>query len=807
MKISVNWLKDFIDFGQSTEELASMLTMSGLEVEGVETYQQLDGGLEGLVIGEVLTAQKHPNADRLSVTTVDIGEATPSPIVCGAPNVAVGQKVVVATVGSTLYPSGGEPFVINKAKIRGEVSMGMICAEDEIGIGESHEGIMVLETELPNGTPAAQYFDIYEDKILEIGLTPNRADAASHLGVARDIKALLRSELTRPSVESFTIGQKQLPIQVRVENAEACPRYSGLTISGLTVKESPSWLQERLLAIGLAPINNIVDATNYVLHELGQPLHAFDADQISGGTVVVKTLAAGSTFTTLDEKERKLQAEDLMICDAEQGMCIAGVFGGAQSGVKEHTHNIFLESAYFSPAYIRRTAQHHSLKTDASFRYERGTDPNITVYALKRAALLIQELAGGEISSEVIDVYPQPIQNFKVQVVYQHVDRLIGKHLEPDEIHTILQYLDIEVHEATEKGFTAVIPPYRVDVQREADVIEEILRIYGYDEVETDPYLNADFLSTFPEMDADKLRIRISEMLSGTGFYEIITNSLTRPAYAEALGQEGQSVEILNKLSEELGVMRQSLLFSGLEVIAHNVSHRQKDLKFYEFGSVYQSGPAGYQEYKELVLFTTGMQRVESWRGNSQKTSFHDLSSIIWKIFNRFDITDPEQKPAKDPSLSYGLDYFYEGTLVARAGLVDTKHAAMAGVKQAVFFARIHWPVLLAKVSSTSTKERLVYQEISRFPAVRRDLSLVLDKQVSFSEVKAVAQQYSNHLVKDISVFDIYEGERIGQGQKAYALSFVLQDAQKTLTDKVIDKTMSRLMKMFEKELNAIIRK
>ncbi len=807
MKISVSWLKDYISFDQSTEEIGDMLTMSGLEVEGIETYEQVPGGLKGLVIGEVLTVSKHPNADRLSVTTVDIGEAEPSPIVCGAPNVAAGQKVVVATVGTMLYPEGGDAFEIKKAKIRGEVSQGMICAEDEVGMGTTHDGIMVLDTDLPNGTPAARYFDLYEDQVLEIGLTPNRADAASHIGVARDLKALLHKDLNWPSVDEFSIDNHDLPIEVRVENIEACPRYSGLTISGATVKESPAWLQERLRAIGLSPINNIVDITNYVLHEVGQPLHAFDADEISGNTVVVKTLEAGSTFTTLDEKDRELQADDLMICNAEEGMCIAGVFGGTRSGVKESTRSIFLESAYFSPEYIRRTAQYHGLKTDASFRFERGTDPNSTIYALKRAALLILELAGGKVSSEIVDVYPEPIVDFTVKIAYKNVDRLIGKHIEPQEIQTILQDLDITVQDADDHGFTAIVPPYRVDVQREADVIEEILRIYGYDEVETDDYLSADFLASFPEMDADKLRGRISDMLAGNGFYEIITNSLTRPAYAEALHQGGHSVNIVNKLSEDLGVMRQSLLFSGLEVVAHNVSYRQKNLKFFEFGTVYQQHGTEYREKNELAIFMTGLQQSESWRGKSQEVTFHDLSSIIWKIFNRFNIGDSDQKTLESPIFSYGLEYRHDGNSIAQIGLLDPKLTVLAEVKQVVFFASIDWPALLAKVSQKSAKERLTYQEISRFPAVRRDLSLVLDKQTNFSQVEAVAKKYSNYLVKDINVFDIYEGESVGADKKAYALSFVLQDFEKTLTDKLIDKTMSKLMKMFEKELGAVIRK
>lgn len=784
-----------------------MLTMSGLEVEGIEAYEQLPGGLKGLVIGEVLTAEPHPNADKLKKTTVDIGNGAIKPIVCGAPNVEAGQKVIVATIGATLYPTEGEPFEIKKAKIRGEASEGMICAEDEIGLGASHAGIMVLDTDLPNGTPAAQYFNVYVDQVLEIGLTPNRADAASHVGVARDLRALLHKDLQWPSVDGFAIDNQKLPIQIEVENTEACPRYSGVTISDVRVKESPEWLQQKLLAIGLTPINNVVDITNFVLHEVGQPLHAFDADAILGGKVIVKTLPKGSVFTTLDEKERKLQAEDLMICNAEEGMCIAGVFGGSKSGVKASTKNIFLESAYFSPEYIRRTAQHHSLKTDASFRYERGTDPNITIYALKRTAILIKALTGGSISSDIIDIYPRPVENFKVNVTYKNIDRLIGKKLEHEEIKTILHYLDISVEDEHEQGFTAIVPPYRVDVQREADVIEEILRIHGYDNVETSAYLSADFLSSFPEMDSDKLQSRISEMMVGNGFYEMITNSLTKPAYARAIGKEASSVVILNKLSEDLGVMRQTLIFSGLEVIAYNVSHRKKNLKFFEFGKTYEKSETKYLERKQLAIFMCGQQQTESWRGAGTEVSFHDLSSTIRKIFNRFDIVDPKQKVLEDAKFSYALDYQFNGKSIAQAGLLHPKLAALAGVKQPVFFASLDWPALLENVRKLSAKERLIYREISKFPEVRRDLSLVLDKQLSFSQVEFVAKKYSDTLVKDINVFDIYEGESIGTNKKAYALSFVLQDTEKTLTDKVIDKTMNKLMNFFEKELGAVIRK
>lgn len=807
MKISINWLKDFIDISASTEEIADKLTLSGLEVEGIESFDSIEGGLEGLIIGEVLSVQQHPNADRLKLTQVDVGAGEPLSIVCGASNVAEGQKVVVATVGTTLYPVGGDSFVIKKSKIRGEASFGMICAEDEIGLGTQHDGIMVLDTQLSNGTPATEFFGIVSDQVLEIGLTPNRADAASHLGVARDLKALYHQSLQIPSVENFAVDNHTLPIEVVVENAKACPRYSGITISGVSVQESPDWLQARLRAIGLSPINNVVDITNFVLHGLGQPLHAFDADAIIGGKVVIKTLPEGSLFTTLDEKERKLQANDLMICNEEEGMCIAGVFGGSKSGVKTATKNIFLESAYFSPEYIRRTAQHHGLKTDASFRYERGTDPNITVYALKVAAMLIREIAGGNISSEVVDIYPELIPSFLVSIKYTNVNRLIGKQIAQEEIRTILQNLDIEVVETSAEGMTVSVPPYRVDVQREADIIEEILRVYGYDQIETADYLSADFIAGFPEIDNDKLQLRLSEMLVGEGFYEIITNSLTKPDYARALGTEQDLVPMYNPLSEELSVMRQNLLFSGLEVIAHNSNRQQKNLKFFEFGTTYTKTKDKYLEAKELVIFMTGNVQAESWMASTEPVSFHHLSSIIRKIFNRFDVTDFVQTPLDNPLFSYGLQLDHQEKTVARFGKVDTKIAALADVKQPVFYAVVQWPALLEKLRSISTKGRLLFQEISKFPEVRRDLSLVLDKEVEFSAVERVTETYGNNLIKRINVFDIYEGERIGEGKKAYALSFILQDQHKTLTDKVIDKTMNRLMQRFEKELHAVIRK
>ena len=788
MKISLNWLRGFIDLPDSAETIADKLTLSGLEVEGIEHYDQVTGGLAGLVIGEVRSVRPHPNADRLQLTTVDVGENESLPIVCGASNVATGQRVVVATVGTTLYPTKGEPFIIKKAKIRGEESRGMICAEDEIGLGTSHNGIMVLTTDVPNGTPAANHFRPVSDTVLEIGLTPNRADAASHLGVARDLKALYQKPLVLPSVDKFNVDNQNLPIRVTVKNPEACPRYSGVTLSGVQVQESPDWVQLRLKAIGLSPINNIVDATNYVMHELGQPLHAFDADAIVGDEVIVRTLPAGSEFTTLDGKKRKLQASDLMICNAEGGMCIAGVFGGIESGVKNGTKNIFLESAYFSPEYVRRTAQHHSLKTDASFRYERGTDPNITVFALKRAILLIQEVAGGRVSSEIVDKYSAPIAPFRVAVQYAHVDRLIGKVIDRPEIKTILTELDIMVTEENDEGIVVEVPPYRVDVQREADVIEEVLRIHGYDQVSTAAHLKADYLASFPELDAATLRANISEMLVGSSFYEIVTNSLTKSAYAQALQQADSSVTVVNSLSEDLSVMRPSLLFSGLEVIAHNVNRQQKNLKLFEFGNTYQKHEDKYVETNELAIFMTGRMQSESWMTTDEPVSFHHLSSLIRKIFNRFDIDAPGQNMAKLSASDYGLQYVFRNKVLATVGQLNDSVTSLAGVQQPVFYANVYWPNLVANVRSASQKGRLVYQPISKFPEVRRDLSLVLDEQVLFSRVEEIVKQASNQLVRQVNVFDIYQGEQLAKGKKAYALSFTLQDQEKTLTDTLIEK-------------------
>ena len=803
MKISINRLKDFISFQESPEEIAALLTASGLEVEGIEKFESLPGGLEGVVIGEVVSCQPHPNADKLSLTTVDVGNEM-VPIVCGAPNVAAGQKVAVALVGATLYPFNGEPFTIKKAKIRGEASQGMICAEDELGLGEGHDGIMVLDTSLANGTPASEYFDIVVDQVLEIGLTPNRSDAASHLGVARDLRALVGKEIHLPDVDAFQVDHANRAVTVEVENSSDCPRYAGVTISGIKVGPSPDWLQNYLKALGLEPINNIVDITNFILHDLGQPLHAFDADKIAREHLIIKKLPKGTSFTTLDGKERKLSGEELMICDAEGGLCIAGVFGGKDSGVTDSTTSIFLESAYFSPNIIRKGSQFHGLKTDASFRFERGTDPNMPVYALKRAALLIKEIAGGQISSDVVDLYPNPVADFEVEVSYKNINRLIGQTLPKEQIESILNSLEIGVKEQTENGFKAIVKPYRTDVTREPDIIEEILRIYGFDNIPLSEDYHADYLADHPERDLNKLQYRVSEMLAAKGFHEIITNSLTEPGYSEKSGylDTAQNVEILNKLSEDLGVMRQSLLFTGLEVLAHNINRRQKDLRFFEFGNTYFKTEEGYREEKRLSLFVTGNDAAESWLAPSKGVAFPDIYGVVEGLLDKLNLGHPKVDIVHEAPFDYALRLSLGNKVIGMVGLLASSITVLAEVKQEVLFAELNWE-LLTKYTSGVKK----YVPISKFPEVRRDLSLVIDKGVMFDDIRGIALKAGGKLLQRIQVFDVYQGDKIDAGKKAYALSFYLQDTAKTLTDKVIDKTMERLMQSFENEVGALIRK
>jgi phenylalanyl-tRNA synthetase beta chain len=803
MKISINRLKDFVPFEKSPEEIAALLTASGLEVEGISKFESIRGSLEGVVIGEVLSCVPHPNADKLSLTTVDVGEEV-VPIVCGAPNVAQGQKVAIALVNSTLYPKDSASFTIKKAKIRGEISQGMICAEDELGLGIGHDGIMVLDTQLPNGTPASRFFNIVKDDVLEIGLTPNRSDAASHLGVARDLKALLKQEIILPPIDGFEVDNTERPVQVEVENPADCPRYSGLTITGIKVGPSPEWLQNYLKALGLEPINNIVDITNFILHDLGQPLHAFDLDKVTDGRLMVKKLPKDTRFMTLDGKERKLSGEELMICDPTGGLCIAGIFGGSASGVSEGTTSIFLESAYFSPDIIRRGGQFHGLKTDASFRFERGTDPNMPVYALKRAAMLIKEVAGGKISSEVVDLYPRPVADFEVEVSYKHIDRLIGTGIPREEVKEILESLEIRVRDETELGFKAVVKPYRTDVTREADIIEEILRIYGFENIPMTEDYHADFLAAHPEKDTNKLQYRISEILSAKGLYEILTNSLTAPGYVDVSGylNVSENVEILNKLSEDLGVMRQTLLFTGLEVLAHNINRRQRNLKFFEFGSTYFKQEEGYREEKHLSLFLTGNKTEESWLAPSKPVAFPDLFSIVEDLMEKLNLGQPTVEIVHEAPFDYGLKISLGKKELGKVGMLSARITQSAEIKQEVLYAELNWDLMCAH--ATGVKK---YEAISKFPEVRRDLSLVIDRQVTFADIQEIALKAGGKLLQRIQVFDVYQGDKIDAGKKAYALSFYLQDIEKTLTDKVIDKTMDRLMQSFENEVGALIRK
>jgi len=805
MKISYNWLKRFIDIQNlEVEEIGKKLTSSGLEVEHIEAYESVKGSLQGIVIAEVKTCVPHPNADKLRLTTVDIGNEI-VPIVCGAANVAAGQKVVVATVGAELYPVGGEAFKIKKAKIRGEESQGMICAEDEIGLGTSHDGIMVLDTDLPNGTPAADFFKISKDFVFEIGLTPNRIDAASHYGTARDLSAVLELDLKKPDVSAFKPDSQSRQISVQVENSTACPRYTGLTISNLTVKESPEWLKNFLKAIGLNPINNIVDITNFVLHGLGQPLHAFDADKIAGNKIIVKNLAEGTPFTTLDGVARKLKANDLMICDGNQTpLCIGGVFGGKESGISADTTSIFLESAYFSPISVRKTGQQHALKTDSSFRFERGTDPNMPVFALKYAALLIKEVAGGEVSSDITDIYPEAIPNFEFEVKWEYLMRLMGQEIPKETVLKILEKLEIGVSKNTENSFWAAVPPYRVDAQQTADIAEEVLRIYGYDNIRLDEHLSSSFLAHFPKIDDNKIRYQVGELLVGNGFCEILTNSLTKATYWENSGQfdNSQNVDILNKLSNDLGVMRQSLIFSGLEVVSTNINRKQSDLRLFEFGKTYHKIGNSYQENDYLVLFLTGNKNAETWQNKSQKVSFYELNQFIQKVFTKLGIGEVQTQEASAEVLQYGLSWNYKKEEIAWGGLLKKSVLKELDIKQDVFYAQIRWDWVLKNIDKS-----LKYAEIAKFPAVRRDLSLVLDKNVSFEQIRKMAFQAERNLLEQINVFDVYEGNNLGEGKKAYSVSFILQDYTQTLTDKIIDKTMSKLMNVFETELGAIIRK
>ncbi|MGZ4035321.1 MAG: phenylalanine--tRNA ligase subunit beta [Bacteroidia bacterium] len=821
MKISYNWLKEYIKTDLPVEEIGKLLTDCGLETESIEKFETVKGGLGGIVVGEVKTKEKHPDADRLNLTTVDIGTGTLLNIVCGAANVEAGQKVVIATIGAMLYPTTGEPFEIKKSKIRGAVSEGMICAEDEIGLGTSHAGIMVLDASAKIGTPANEYFKIENDFVFEIGLTPNRADAASHVGVARDLVAVLNcieamkadketadfKSLILPDVNVFKTDNTTSKITVTVEDPIACPRYSGLSINNIKVGDSPDWLKNRLKAIGIRSINNIVDATNYVLHELGQPLHAFDADKIKGDKIIVKKLADKAKFKTLDGIERELSSEDLMICDANGGLCIAGVFGGIESGVTEQTENIFLESAYFNSTSIRKSSKHHSLKTDASFRYERGADPNITVYALKRAALLIKEIAGGEISSEIIDIYPKKIENFKVPFSFVTCDQLIGKHINLEIIKNIITSLGMEIEHEGHDALLLSVPPFKVDVQREQDVVEEVLRIYGYNNIEIPTVLNSS-LSFAEKPDKEKIQNVVSELLTNNGFSEMMCLSLTKGEYATKLKSlsEERSVKMMNPLSSDLNVLRQTLLFSGLETIAYNQNRKNADLKFYEFGKTYiavkSAEATKYVESKHLSVFITGRKQEESWNEKNDSVNLYTLKGFVNAIFERLGIKDVKLSEYTGDLFSQGANYSFNKKTLAEFGAVSRSVLKSMDIKQEVFYADFNWEQIIEAVKKTN----VMYSEVPKFPEVRRDLALLIDKTIQFEQLEQLAYQSEKNMLKNVNLFDVYEGDKLPEGKKSYALSFILQDESATLTDKQIEKIMEKLMKTYKEKAGAEIR-
>ncbi len=806
MKISYNWLKTLINIDLTPQQIDEYLTSSGLEVEGIEAFETVKGGLKGIVVGEVIEKEKHPDADKLSITKVNIGEAELLHIVCGASNVAAGQKVLVATIGAKLYPTTGEPFEIKKSKIRGAVSEGMICAEDEIGLGTSHDGIMVLPSDAIPGTPAADYLKLETDSVFEIGLTPNRADAASHFGVARDLAAILNCKNNTDTHKAEMHNVFELPnssgintIDISIENNDACKRYSGLIISGITVKESPTWLKNALLAIGLRPINNIVDITNFVLHDLGQPLHAFDLEKITGNKIIIKTDVENKTFKTLDGVERKLNANDLMICNANEAMCMAGVFGGLESGVSESTTAIFLEAAYFNPAYVRKTSKQHGLKTDSSFRFERGTDPEMTINALKRAAALIFECTGGVLSMDVIDIYPEKLEPFKVAFSYTNCQSLIGKEIDRAIIKHIILSLGITIEQEGNDGLLLAVPQYKTDVTREADVIEEVMRIYGYNNVEESTQIK--FSAAFADRErATSTENTTANLLVGFGFNEMMGLSLTKESYYT---ETASLVKVLNPLSADLNIMRQSMLFGGLETLAYNINRKQADLKLFEFGKTYQTIDATfkYAETKHLTLFVTGRKYTENPYGENNKVDFTYVKASIESIFKKLGITYKTNELV-DANFSYGLSFAQKNKHLVSFGLVDKAICKKMDVNADVFYADFNWDNVLTLIGKT----KLEFTEIPKFPSVRRDLALLLDKKITYKELEELAFSAERKLLKTVNLFDIYEGDKLEAGKKSYALSFMLQDEDATLNDKQIENVMQKLIKTYTEKVGATLR-
>lgn len=801
MKISYNWLKEYISTDLPAEKTAEILTDIGLEVEGLEKVESIKGGLEGVVIGEVIEVSQHPNADRLKLTKVEVGHAEPLGIVCGAPNVAVGQKVLVALVGSTLYPKG-EAFKIKKSKIRGEASEGMLCAEDELGLGASHEGIMVLDESAKVGMPAAEYFHLEADDVFEIGLTPNRIDAASHYGVARDLAAFLKLqdevELKLPKTGCIKKEADYPEIKLEIADQNACPRYSALTFTEVKVGDSPDWLQRRLIAIGLKPINNVVDVTNYILHEIGQPLHAFDADKIKGKQVIVKSLPEGSHFTTLDGVERKLVGEELMICNQAGGMCIAGVFGGADSAVNENTTSIFLESAYFNPVSIRKTAKKHGLNTDASFRYERGADPNITIFALERAAQLFKEVCGAKVASDLIDFYPETIEDHLVELEYEHCDRLIGANLHRSTIKEILSNLEIKILNESKKGLRLQIPAYRVDVQREVDVIEEILRIYGLNNIPMPENMRSS-LGSLSDRKTLKAEEKVADYLSAQYFREILNNSLTNPSFYD---KQDDLVPILNPLSKELESMRKTLMHGGLAAIAWNLNRKRGNLRFYEFGKVYRKSTDAYQEEKRLGIWLCGNKSEESWEAKEAAFDFYDLKRVVFELLESLGVQKIKLDENGSDDLAYGLELKKGKKSLGRLGLLSPQMTQKFEIDEEVFYAELNWTEILSLLQTKGIN----FQAIAKYPSVRRDLALLVDRSVKFEALRKVAKETETKYLTGINLFDVYEGKNLSEGKKSYGISFTFQDPQKTLTDQHVDKIMERLIKGYREKFQAELR-
>ena len=820
MEISYKWLKEYVDFDLTPQETADALTSCGLEVDALEEVQTIKGGLKGLYVGKVLTCELHPNSDHLHITTVDLGKAEPQQIVCGAPNVAAGQKVIVADLGCVLY-DGDKEFVIKKSKLRGVESLGMICAEDEIGVGTSHDGIIVLPEDAPVGQPAAEYYHLESDWIIEIDITANRSDALSHWGVARDLYAWLKrnghaSSLHRPDCSEFAVDNNDLPIDVEIENTEACKRYACVSISGCEVKESPEWLQNKLKVIGLRPINNIVDITNYVMMAYGQPMHCFDADMVKGSKIVVRTQPEGTKFVTLDGEEHTLGEHDLSICNAEEPMCIAGIFGGKGSGTYDTTKNVVLESAYFHPTWIRKSARRHGLSTDASYRFERGIDPNGTIYALKQAAILCKQLAGGKVSMEIKDVYPNPINDARVQLDFEYVDRLIGKNIGNDMIRSIVESLDMKIVSETETGLELDVPAYRVDVQRPCDVVEDILRIYGYNNVEIPTQLKSSL--TIPS-DIDKAYHRqnvIGEQLVGCGFREILNNSLSKTAYYTELNKytEETTVKVMNPLSNDLGVMRQSLLFGGLESISRNINHKMPNLRFFEFGNCYHYSPEkkndedpikAYTEEMHLGMWTTGKRVEGSWAHADEKASFYELKAYVMNIFTRLGVNPGIVVTETSDNNIFGKALALKarsGKVLCEMGTVCHKLLKKMDIDQDVFYADINWDNVMRAIK----KNEVLYHDISKFPSVSRDLALLIDKSVEFEQIEQIARQTEKKLLKSVELFDVYEGKNLPEGKKSYAVNFILQDETKTLNDKQIEAIMTKLINNLKQKLNAELR-